>query len=67
MRLGVTITAHEAIIAKILTGDENALSSTIESGAFKLDGDSYIPEDVVMEYNDAHDTSFEEDDVTFQL
>ncbi|MDR2005327.1 MAG: hypothetical protein LBQ74_20075 [Prevotella sp.] len=67
IRLGVTLTGTKQEIESVLQGDKNTLKEMIGADNFKADGDSYIPQDMVNEYNNKHNTTFEEDAVSFEL
>lgn len=71
MRLGVTlnITADEA---EAIMGEDKhrstlTLRSVLRSGRFSPDGESYIPGECIVSYNDAYGTKFEDSDIDFNL
>ena len=57
MRLGVTVTGTADEIEKILDGDFGLAFKLIEKGQFEIDGDSYIPEECIEEYNEEYGTN----------
>lgn len=65
MRVGVTVKGDREDIEKILQGDENTLSRLLEARSFDIDGETYIPDTVVEEYNSDNATDFEEEDINF--
>lgn len=71
MRLGVTLEGTKEEIETLLSDDydlsKNALKKILTEGRYKVDGDSYIPETCVEEYNNDYGTDHEVDDVSFCL
>ncbi|MBF0648710.1 hypothetical protein IR083_07745 [Dysgonomonas sp. GY75] len=67
LRLGITLQGNKEEIESVIQGDKHTLKDMIGSGKFKADGNSYIPQDMVIEYNGKHNTAFEEDAVSFEL
>ena len=66
MRLGVDVTADEETINKLLNGDDDSvLKEIVKNGQFELVGESYIPDDIVEEYNEENGTHFEEEERSF--
>lgn len=66
MRLGVDVTADEETINKLLNGDDNSvLAELVKNGQFELVGESYIPANMVEEYNEENGTNFEEEERSF--
>lgn len=65
-RLGVFIYATETEINGLVRGSDNneaILSKIFSEGRVKIDGDSYIPEDVIANYNQKHGTTYRNVDV----
>ncbi|WP_288612666.1 hypothetical protein [uncultured Bacteroides sp.] len=65
MRVGVTVKGSKADIEKILQGDSDTLSRLFETLSFDINGETYIPDTVVGEYNNENGTDFDEGDVNF--
>ncbi len=60
LRLGVSIYASEDEIDKLMTDcDDDILRKIIADGRWRPDGESYIPEVTVEEYNAANGTFYE--------
>lgn len=60
LRLGVSIYAREDEIDKLMTdGDNDTLREILADGRWRPDGESYIPEVTVEEFNAANGTSYE--------
>ncbi len=72
LRLGVSLYITEAE-ETVIFGDnsegkaDEALRKIIAEGRFKPDGDTYIPEVTVEEYNQKYGTSYEVGDTDFDL
>ena len=47
MRLGVSLKLPPELASKVLSGDVSVLKEAIEKGYWELDGESYIPEEVM--------------------
>lgn len=67
VRLGATITGSKQDIEKVLQGDEAMLRKLLNEEHFQIEGNTYIPEDSVVEYNTDNGTCFEEIEVEFEL
>lgn len=67
LRLGVTLKGNQEEIDSIIRGDEKALRRVLEAGRYQADGETYIPQQMVVEYNDEHNTTFKEEDIIFEL
>ena len=70
MRLGVSLRITEAEEAIIFANDgrgEELLRKIIAEGRFMPDGDTYIPEVTVEEYNRKYGTEYEVGDIEFNL
>ena len=70
MRLGVGLRISEAEEAVIFANDgraERLLQKIIAEGRFVPDGDTYIPEVTVEEYNQEYGTEYETGDIEFCL
>ena len=67
MRLGITLTGSQEDIEKGLQGDSKTLRTLLENRQYKIEGDTYIPDTCVCEYNDANKTNFEEYQIQFEL
>ena len=70
MRLGVGLRISEAEEAVIFANDgraERLLQKIIAEGRFMPDGDTYIPELTVEEYNQEYGTEYETGDIEFCL
>lgn len=67
LRLGITVHGSREEIEKILDGDTEALQKLLDAGRYKIGGETYIPGPIIEEYNEEHNTDFEEEDVEFHL
>lgn len=67
VRLGATITGSKQDIEKVLQGDEAMLRKLLKEERFQIEGNTYIPEVSVTEYNTDNGTCFEEIEVEFEL
>lgn len=67
MRLGVEISGTAEEIERIVNGDKDTLLSLINNNQFKIDGEAYIPEPIIEEYNNQHGTCHKNDEVYFTL
>lgn len=67
MRLGVTLTGSREDIEHVLQGDSKTLCTLLENRQYKIEGDTYIPNICVCEYNDTNKTNIEECDIQFEL
>ena len=70
MRLGVLLRGTEEEIESLFNDDEKSyetLTKILQERRFEIDGDSYIPETVVEEYNKEYNTQHEVGDYGFNL
>lgn len=71
IRAGMTLSISDEEAQVIFAGSESAAGDVakkvIAEGRFAFDGESYIPQVCVAEYNRGNGTSFEERDVEMQL
>lgn len=67
MRVGGFLSGSKEDIEKILEGDSFTLQKLLEAGKFQVEGDTYIPESTVSNYNRDNNTCFEEDNISFDL
>ena len=70
MRLGVTLKGTKEEIESLFNDDEKSyetLTKILKERRFEIDGDSYIPETVVEEYNKEYNTQHEVGDYGFNL
>jgi hypothetical protein len=62
VRLGCTLKLSPEEIEKAFSSDPDQLAEVItaavSAGRFRLDGESYIPEDCVETFNNEHGTSY---------
>lgn len=65
MRLGITLTGSKEEIENVLQGDEDTLARLLQEYKFNIDGESYIPESCIEEYNKENNTDFPERDINF--
>jgi len=59
MRLGVMLHGTEEEIEAVINGDYDVFHKLVSEGSFHVDGDCYIPEPCVIEYNDKYGTNHE--------
>lgn len=68
MRLGVTLYGTAEEIGQLLSEqDDEALVRILDEQRYEMDGDSYIPDCSVEEYNDTYGTDYETGDYEFCL
>ena len=70
MRLGITLRGTKDEIEALFNDDEKSyetLTKILQERRFEIDGDSYIPEKVVEEYNKEYNTQHEVGDYGFNL
>lgn len=71
MRAGMTLSVSDDEAQTILAGNENAAAeaaaTAIKEGRFAFDGETYVPQVCVSEYNRDNGTNFQEYDVEMQL
>lgn len=54
VRLGITLTASREEISKVMQGDSETFWNLIAEKKYEIDGDSYIPEAEVWEYENLY-------------
>lgn len=59
MRLGVMLHGTEEELGAVMNGDYDTFHKLVSEGSFSVDGDSYIPECCVIEYNEKYGTNHE--------
>jgi hypothetical protein len=67
LRLGVTIETSQEKMREILSGNRDVLQQVINDGEFVVDGETYIPDFEVEEYNEDNGTDFKVEDKNFEL
>lgn len=70
MRLGISLRGTEEEIESLFNDDEKSyetLTKILQERRFEINGDSYIPETVVEEYNKEYNTEHEVGDYGFEL
>jgi DNA replication protein DnaC len=70
MRLGITIRGSEEEMESLFNEDKKSyetLSKILQERRFEINGDSYIPETKVEEYNKEYNTQHEVGDYGFNL
>lgn len=70
MRMGVTIDCTDEEADALLSGKDGAekiIRNIVADGRFKLDGETYIPETCVEDFNQAYGSDYPEDDIEFEL
>lgn len=67
LRLGCNVTASEEDIEKVLKGDKETLYRLIESGAFNIDGNTYIPDTEIETYNDTYGENHRVEEIGFDF
>ena len=70
-RIGATLYINEKE-AEILLGDDNAkakdlLKRMIYDNRFRLDGETYIPESSIEEFNEMYDKHYQEDEYEYMF
>jgi len=66
-RLGAAITMTEEEADKVLTGDAETLIRILREGRFELEGDTYIPDVMIEDFNAEHGTKYTEQDLACYL
>lgn len=68
-RLGVTMSLTDEEVEKLIGEDqaemnerEKILIKVINDGRFSLDGETYVPQEAVSDFNEEYDASYEEND-----
>lgn len=71
MRLGVSMEMFENEEKKIFGEDKEAAAEAVRKivcdGRFLLDGDSYIPETAVEDFNGLYGTKYAGDEINFEF
>ena len=70
LRLGITLKGTEQDIEQVVSGaegSEDKLIGLLKEGSFVIDGDTYIPEPCIEQYNETYDTKHEVGDVGYCL
>lgn len=71
IRLGVSMDMFESEEKKIFGEDKEAAAEAVRKivcdGRFLLDGDSYIPETAVEDFNSLYGTKYAEDEINFEF
>jgi hypothetical protein len=70
MRLGITIRGSEEEMESLFNEDKKSyetLTKILQERRFEINGDSYIPETKVEEYNKEYNTQHEVGDYGFNL
>ena len=70
LRLGITLSGAEQDIEQVVSGAEGCedkLIGLLKEGSFVIDGDTYIPEPCIEQYNETYDTKHEVGDVGYCL
>lgn len=67
VRLGVLVCGEAQQIEKVINGDANTLETLVKECKFFIDGNSYIPESSIEEYNQDYGTDHKVEDVEFDL
>ena len=69
MRVGATLYLNEKEADLLLNGDNNEakdlLKRMIYDNRFRLDGESYIPESSIEEFNEMYDKHYQEDEYDY--
>lgn len=68
-RLGVTLSLTNEEVEKLISDDrlemkdrEKIVMKVISEGRFSLDGETYVPQEAVADFNEEYNTSYEEND-----
>lgn len=68
-RLGVTMSLTDEEVEKLIGEDQAAVNErekilikVINDGRFSLDGETYVPQEAVEDFNEEYDASYEEND-----
>lgn len=67
MRLGISVLGTSQNIDNIIKGDGNLLAKLLCEGQFEIDGDTYIPDTSIDNYNHENGTQYDETNVDFNL
>ena len=69
MRVGATLYLNEKEADLLLNGDNNEakdlLKRMIYDNRFRLDGESYIPESTITDFNEKYDKHYQEDEYEY--
>lgn len=67
VRLGVLVCGDAQQIEDVIKGDADTLVNLVKEQKFFIDGNSYIPESSIEEYNEDYGTHHPIKDVEFEL
>ena len=67
LRAGITLQADDDMLNKILSGDVAALRKALDSGNWKFEGETYIPEVSITERLQDHFKITDVGDVEFEI
>ena len=67
VRLGVLVCGDAQQIESVINGDDETLINLVKEQKFFIDGNSYIPESSIEEYNEDYGTNHPIKDVEFEL
>lgn len=68
MRVGISVSLSKEELDDLFNNNNNdVIKQKIEQGEFELNGDSYIPSDVIAHINDELSTNYEEWDFEFEF
>lgn len=67
VHVGMLVVGDANQIEAVINGDANMLRNLIEDEHFFVDGNSYIPESCIEEYNNDYGTDHEIKDIEFDL
>lgn len=67
LRLGITLLCDAQEIESVINGDDETLIKLLRKCKFFVDGNSYIPESSIEEYNEDYGTNHPIKDVEFEL
>ena len=67
MRLGASVSGTKEEIDKVINGDANTLKQLLGKGQIEFNGDTYIPEECIEEYNAEYKTDYDPDLAEFDL
>ena len=69
MRIGATLYLNEKEAEILLNGDndeaKDLLKRMIYDNRFRLDGESYVPESSIEEFNEMYDKHYQEDEYDY--
>lgn len=71
IRLGATMSITEEEEAAIFCGDdedaENAMTKILKDGRFEFDGESYIPDIAIMDFNERYGTDYCAEEISVEI